>query len=79
MCCAIDEDQCDIDEEEENVDDPYIMIPSPVAMSETRKKENFSKISTLTKKAFDGMEMVDRNQEGETDWTYYKWTFTKNI
>ncbi|XP_029158976.1 uncharacterized protein LOC114931173 [Nylanderia fulva] len=38
-------------------------IPSPVAMSETRKKENFSEVSTLTRKAFDGMEVVDRNQE----------------
>lgn len=59
-----------MDEEAENVDDPY-MILSPVAMSETRKKENFSKISTLTRKAFDGMDVVDRNQEGETDWTYW--------
>ncbi|XP_072756914.1 uncharacterized protein [Anoplolepis gracilipes] len=61
VCCA-DENQCDIDEEVENVDNPY-MIPSPVAMSETRNKEIFSEISTLTRKAFDGMEVVDRNQE----------------
>jgi len=49
-------------------------IPSPVAMvasPATRKKENFSEVSTLARKAFDGMEVMDRNQEGETDWTYW--------
>lgn len=58
----INENQYDIDEDAENVDNPY-MIPSPVAMSETRNKKILSEISTLTKKAFDGMEVVDRNQE----------------
>lgn len=55
LWCAIDEDQCDIDKEAEDVDDPYMTIPSPVAMPATRKKENFSEVSTLTRKAFDGM------------------------
>lgn len=42
LCCAIDEDQCDIDEETEIVDDPCITIPTPVTMLATRKKKNFS-------------------------------------
>lgn len=70
MCCAIDENQCDIDEEAEDVDDPYMTIPTPVAMPATRKKENFSEVSTLARKAFDGIEVMDRSPEGETNWIY---------
>lgn len=66
-----------MDEEAEDVDDPYMMIPTPVATPASRKKENFSEISMLARKAFDGMEPIDRSPEGKTDWTY--WTFSRNI
>lgn len=77
LCCAIDENQCDIDEEAEDVDDPYMTIPTPVAMPATRKKENFSEVSTLARKAFDGIEVMDRSPEGETNWIYIG--YTRNI
>ncbi|KMQ83102.1 putative elongation factor [Lasius niger] len=71
------EDQCDIDEESEDVDDPYMTIPTPVAIPATRKEDNFSEVQRLPEKPSDGMEVMDRSAEGETDWTY--WTFTRNI
>lgn len=64
------DDQCDIDEEAKDVDDPYMTIPTSVATSATRKKENLSEITTLARKAFDGMEIIGRSSEGEADWTY---------
>lgn len=73
LCCAI-EDQCDIDEEAEVVDDPCMTIPTPVASPTTRKKQNFSKVSTLARKAFDGMEAIDCTPEGKTDWIYLQGT-----
>lgn len=70
LCCVI-EDQCDIDEEAEDVDDPCMTIPTPVVSLTTRKKENFSEVSTLARKAFDG---IDRTSEGKTDWIYLQGT-----
>ncbi|XP_071653230.1 uncharacterized protein [Temnothorax longispinosus] len=40
LCCAI-QDQCDIDKEAENVDDPYVRIPTQVATPITGKKNIF--------------------------------------